>query len=193
MWRVVDALVSAGLLAELNQEGLVLPGRTLDNLLVCEVLAAVRGSLDQGRESLEAPEDPALVALMSKVLQAEEKALGSLRLLEVAEIPAPVATESCNINTTPPPRRNHEWYADPRGGDAGQPRRFGANFPAIQADLVRGGGGAPTAWTLPELVDPSLYIDERVSQGHYGLTDLPYWTKAVALGHGTGPVRPAPK
>jgi len=99
VWSVVDDLVSAGLLAELNQEGLVLPGRSLDNLLVCEVLAAVRGSLDEGREAREVPEDPALVTLMGKVLQAEEKALGSLRLLELAEIPTPEAKVSCSTST----------------------------------------------------------------------------------------------
>ncbi|MBU1277423.1 MAG: methyltransferase domain-containing protein [Proteobacteria bacterium] len=30
---------------------------------------------------------------------------------------------------------------------------------------------------LPELADPSDYIDHRINQGHYGLTELPYWTK----------------
>lgn len=52
---------------------------------------------------------------------------------------------------------------------------------------------------LPELADPSAYIDERVSQGHYGLTELPYWTKlwpaamvlaqfALRLNKGEGPI-----
>ncbi|MCB2191233.1 MAG: YihY/virulence factor BrkB family protein [Deltaproteobacteria bacterium] len=101
VWSVVDDLESAGLLAELNQEGLVLPGRSLDNLLVCEVLDAVRGSLEEGRDPQQAPEDPALVSLMGKVIQAEQKALGNMRLLDVADIPAPSATGSCSIN--PPP------------------------------------------------------------------------------------------
>ncbi|MBU1277424.1 MAG: YihY/virulence factor BrkB family protein [Proteobacteria bacterium] len=100
VWRVVDDLSSAGLLAELNLEGQVLPGRALDTVLVCQVLAAVRGSLAEGRDPDETPEDAALVALMGKVLQAEEKALGSLRLLEVADIPAPSAPGSCHINQT---------------------------------------------------------------------------------------------
>ncbi|BEQ16303.1 YihY/virulence factor BrkB family protein [Desulfoferula mesophila] len=101
VWRVVDDLVSAGLLAELNQDDLVVPGRALENLLVCEVLAAVRGGLEEGRDPQEHPEDPALVALMDKVLSAEQKALGGLRLLEVADIPAPGAPTGCNLNQSP--------------------------------------------------------------------------------------------
>ena len=86
VWRVVEDLESAGLVAELNWEDHVVPGRSLDKILVSHVLGAVRGSLSQGREAGLHREDPALVELVGKVLQAEQKALGSMRLVDLAGI-----------------------------------------------------------------------------------------------------------
>jgi membrane protein len=86
VWRVVEDLKSAGLVAELNWEDHVVPGRSLDKILVSHVLGAVRGSLSQGREAGLHREDPALVELVGKVLQAEKKALGSMRLVDLAGI-----------------------------------------------------------------------------------------------------------
>lgn len=84
VWSVVEDLEEQGLVAELSRENQVMPGRSLDNLLVQDVLAAVRGRLDQGREAGLEQEDPALVELMGKVLAAQEQALGQQRLLDLA-------------------------------------------------------------------------------------------------------------
>ncbi|MCF8032128.1 MAG: YihY/virulence factor BrkB family protein [Desulfarculaceae bacterium] len=94
VWSVVDDMESAGLVAELNLEDHVIPGRALERILVCHVLAAVRGSLDQGREGSQR-EDPALVELVGKVLAAEEKALGNMRLVDLAEIKPGGEAASC--------------------------------------------------------------------------------------------------
>ncbi len=102
VWSVVEDLEAAGLVSELNWEDHVAPGRALENILVCHVLAAVRGSLDMGREGGLRREDPALVALVGKVLAAEEKALGSLRLMDLAEIKPGGEPAACETASTEP-------------------------------------------------------------------------------------------
>ena len=95
VWSVVDDLGEVGMVAELSRDGRVMPGRNLDNVLVCQVLGAVRGSLDQGRGAGIDQEDPALVELMSKVIAAEEKALGQQRLMDLVGSAEPPPAASC--------------------------------------------------------------------------------------------------
>jgi predicted nicotinamide N-methyase len=86
----------------------------------------------------------------------------------------------------------------PEGATPGSPgalERVSRRFKLVWSEL----GVGPHRLQLPELADPSAYIDERISQGHYGLTELPYWTKlwpaamvlaqfALRLHKGEGPV-----
>ncbi len=95
VWSVVDDLGEVGMVAELSRDGRVMPGRNLDNVLICQVLGAVRGSLDQGRAPGTDQEDPALVELMGKVIAAEEKALGQQRLMELVGPAEPPPAASC--------------------------------------------------------------------------------------------------
>ncbi len=101
VWSVVDDLEEAGMVAELSTDSRVMPGRNLDNILVCQVLAAVRGSLDQGRAAGIDQEDPALVELMSKVIAAEEKALGQQRLMDLVGADEPPPADSCSATAAP--------------------------------------------------------------------------------------------
>lgn len=64
----------------------------------------------------------------------------------------------------------------PEGAVPGSPgalERISQRFKLTWAEV----GVGPYRLELPELADPPAYIDERISQGHYGLTELPYWTK----------------
>lgn len=86
----------------------------------------------------------------------------------------------------------------PEGATPGSPgalERISRRFKLTWSEV----GVGPHRLELPELADPSAYIDERVSQGHYGLTELPYWTKlwpaamvlaqfALRLNKGEGPI-----
>ena len=86
VWRVVEDLEQAGLVAELNWEDHVVPGRSLDQIMVCQVITAVRGSLDQSGEEGPHRQDPVLMAMAGKVLAAEKEALGDMRLVDLANI-----------------------------------------------------------------------------------------------------------
>lgn len=94
---VVDDLEDSGMVAELSRDARVMPGRNLDNILICQVLGAVRGSLDQGRAAGIEQEDPALVELMGKVIAAEEKALGQQRLMDMVGPAEPPPAASCSV------------------------------------------------------------------------------------------------
>ncbi len=64
----------------------------------------------------------------------------------------------------------------PEGAVPGSPgalERISQRFKLTWSEV----GVGPHRLELPELADPSTYIDERINQGHYGLTELPYWTK----------------
>ncbi|MCB2191232.1 MAG: methyltransferase domain-containing protein [Deltaproteobacteria bacterium] len=80
-------------------------------------------------------------------------------------------------------------------GSPGALDRISQRFKLVWSEV----GVGPHRLELPELADPSAYIDERVNQGHYGLTELPYWTKlwpaamvlaqfSLRLGKGEGTV-----
>ncbi|MCB2225254.1 MAG: YihY/virulence factor BrkB family protein [Desulfarculaceae bacterium] len=100
VWSVVDDMERAGLVAELNLEDHVIPGRSVERILVCHVLGAVRGDLEEGREGGLRREDPALVELVGKVKAAEDQALGNLRLVDLAEI-RPGNPVSCSPEQKP--------------------------------------------------------------------------------------------